>query len=59
MSPLPEVELLNLSRIRQAIAMHAAGKIPGKPYVQFGAGVKTAMPPWSVRMRVLRTRIIG
>ena len=40
----PEVEAFDLSHILQAIALHEAGKIPGKLYVQFVMGVKNAMP---------------
>lgn len=40
----PEVEAFDLSHILQAIAMHEAGKLPGKLYVQFVMGVKNAMP---------------
>lgn len=39
----PEVEAFDLSHILQAIAMHEAGKLPGKLYVQFVMGVKNAM----------------
>lgn len=40
----PEVEAFDLSHILQAIALHEAGKLPGKLYVQFVMGVKNAMP---------------
>jgi 3-keto-5-aminohexanoate cleavage enzyme len=40
----PEVEAFDLSHLLQAIAMHEAGKLPGKLYVQFVMGVKNAMP---------------
>lgn len=40
----PEVEAFDLSHVLQAIAMHKAGKISGKLYVQFVMGVKNAMP---------------
>lgn len=40
----PEVEAFDLSHVLQAIAMHKAGKLPGKLYVQFVMGVKNAMP---------------
>lgn len=40
----PEVEAFDLSHILQAIAMHKAGKLQGKLYVQFVMGVKNAMP---------------
>ncbi|SFD53571.1 BKACE family enzyme [Roseivivax sediminis] len=40
----PEIEAFDLSHILQAIAMHDAGKLPGKLYVQFVMGVKNAMP---------------
>ena len=40
----PEVEAFDLGHILQAIAMHKAGKIPGRLYVQFVMGVKNAMP---------------
>jgi uncharacterized protein (DUF849 family) len=40
----PEIEAFDLSHIFQAVAMHKAGKLPGKLYVQFVMGVKNAMP---------------
>ena len=40
----PEIEAFDLSHIHQAVAMHKAGKLPGKLYVQFVMGVKNAMP---------------
>ena len=40
----PEVEAFDLSHILQAIAMHKAGALYGKLYVQFVMGVKNAMP---------------
>ena len=40
----PEIEAFDLSHIFQAVAMHEAGKLPGKLYVQFVMGVKNAMP---------------
>lgn len=40
----PEIEAFDLSHILQAIAMHQAGKLHGKLYVQFVMGVKNAMP---------------
>ena len=40
----PEVEAFDLSHILHAIAMHKAGALPGKLYVQFVMGVKNAMP---------------
>ncbi len=40
----PEIEAFDLSHILQAIAMHDAGTVPGKLYVQFVMGVKNAMP---------------
>ncbi|MEO0771684.1 MAG: 3-keto-5-aminohexanoate cleavage protein [Pseudomonadota bacterium] len=40
----PEVEAFDLSHILQAIAMHEAGRLYGKLYVQFVMGVKNAMP---------------
>lgn len=40
----PEIEAFDLSHIHQAVAMHRAGKLPGKLYVQFVMGVKNAMP---------------
>ncbi|WP_299878793.1 3-keto-5-aminohexanoate cleavage protein [uncultured Sulfitobacter sp.] len=40
----PEIEAFDLSHILQAIAMHKAGVLPGRLYVQFVMGVKNAMP---------------
>ncbi len=40
----PEVEAFDLSHIFQAAKMHADGRIPATPYVQFVMGVKNAMP---------------
>ena len=40
----PEVEAFDLSHIHQAVALHRAGKLHGKLYVQFVMGVKNAMP---------------
>ena len=40
----PEIEAFDLSHIFQAVAMHKAGKLPGKLYVQFVMGVRNAMP---------------
>lgn len=40
----PEVEAFDLSHVFQAVALHKAGKLPGKLYVQFVMGVKNAMP---------------
>ena len=40
----PEIEAFDLSHILQAIAMHMAGTLPGRLYVQFVMGVKNAMP---------------
>ncbi len=40
----PEIEAFDLSHIHQAVALHKAGKLPGKLYVQFVMGVKNAMP---------------
>jgi 3-keto-5-aminohexanoate cleavage enzyme len=40
----PEIEAFDLSHILQAIALHGAGTLPGKLYVQFVMGVKNAMP---------------
>ena len=40
----PEIEAFDLSHILQAVALHKAGKLPGKLYVQFVMGVKNAMP---------------
>jgi uncharacterized protein (DUF849 family) len=40
----PEIEAFDLSHIHQAIAMHKAGILPGKLYIQFVMGVKNAMP---------------
>ncbi len=40
----PEVEAFDLSHILQAIALHQAGGLYGKLYVQFVMGVKNAMP---------------
>ena len=41
---VPEVEAFDLSHILQAAAMHADGRLPGLPYVQFVMGVRNAMP---------------
>lgn len=41
---LPEIEAFDLSHIHQAAAMHADGRLPRQPYVQFVMGVKNAMP---------------
>lgn len=40
----PEIEAFDLSHILQAIALHEAGALHGKLYVQFVMGVKNAMP---------------
>ena len=40
----PEVEAFDLSHLFQAAAMHADGRIPETPYVQFVMGVRNAMP---------------
>ncbi len=40
----PEIEAFDLSHIHQAAKMHADGRIPGTPYIQFVMGVKNAMP---------------
>ncbi len=40
----PEIEAFDLSHILHAIAMHKAGKLFGRLYVQFVMGVKNAMP---------------
>jgi len=40
----PEIEAFDLSHIHQAVAMHKAGRLPGKLYIQFVMGVKNAMP---------------
>ncbi|WP_432817079.1 3-keto-5-aminohexanoate cleavage protein [Sulfitobacter sp. JB4-11] len=40
----PEIEAFDLSHILQAIALHKAGALPGRLYVQFVMGVKNAMP---------------
>ncbi len=40
----PEIEAFDLSHILRAIAMHKAGVLPGRLYVQFVMGVKNAMP---------------
>lgn len=40
----PEIEAFDLSHIHQAVALHRAGTLPGKLYVQFVMGVKNAMP---------------
>ncbi len=40
----PEVEAFDLSHIFTAARMHADGRIPDTPYVQFVMGVKNAMP---------------
>ena len=40
----PEIEAFDLSHILQAIAMHGAGALYGRLYVQFVMGVKNAMP---------------
>lgn len=40
----PEVEAFDLSHIHQAAAMHADGRLPATPYVQFVMGVRNAMP---------------
>lgn len=41
---LPEIEAFDLSHIHHAARMHADGRLPAKPYVQFVMGVKNAMP---------------
>jgi len=41
---LPEIEAFDLSHIFQAAAMHADGRLPARPYIQFVMGVKNAMP---------------
>ncbi|MFN3224844.1 MAG: 3-keto-5-aminohexanoate cleavage protein [Hyphomicrobiales bacterium] len=40
----PEIEAFDLSHIHQAAKMHADGRIPNTPYIQFVMGVKNAMP---------------
>lgn len=40
----PEIEAFDLSHIFQAAKMHADGRLPEVPYVQFVIGVKNAMP---------------
>ena len=40
----PEIEAFDLSHIFQAARMHADGRLPARPYVQFVMGVKNAMP---------------
>jgi uncharacterized protein (DUF849 family) len=40
----PEIEAFDLSHILQAAKMHADGRLPERPYVQFVMGVKNAMP---------------
>ncbi len=40
----PEIEAFDLSHILQAIAMHNAGNLYGKLYIQFVMGVQNAMP---------------
>lgn len=40
----PEIEAFDLSHIFQAAKMHADGRLPATPYVQFVMGVKNAMP---------------
>jgi uncharacterized protein (DUF849 family) len=40
----PEIEVFDLSHIFQAARMHADGRLPDLPYVQFVMGVKNAMP---------------
>ena len=40
----PEIEAFDLSHIFQAAKMHADGRLPRVPYVQFVMGVKNAMP---------------
>lgn len=40
----PEIEAFDLSHILQAVALHKAGMLPGRLYVQFVMGVKNAMP---------------
>lgn len=40
----PEIEVFDLSHIHQAAAMHRAGKLYGRLYVQFVMGIKNAMP---------------
>ena len=40
----PEIEAFDLSHIFQAAKMHADGRLPDVPYVQFVMGVKNAMP---------------
>ena len=41
---IPEIEAFDLSHIFQAAKMHADGRLPTPPYVQFVMGVKNAMP---------------
>jgi len=41
---LPEIEAFDLSHIHQTALMHADGRLPKTPYVQFVMGVKNAMP---------------
>ena len=41
---MPEIEAFDLSHIFQAAKMHADGRLPRVPYVQFVMGVKNAMP---------------
>ena len=41
---VPEIECFDLSHIFQAARMHADGRLPRTPYVQFVLGVRNAMP---------------
>ncbi len=57
---VPEIEAFDLSHILQAIAMHRAGKLFGRLYVQFVMGVKNAMPVdrdvFDFYVRIMRER---
>lgn len=60
---VPEVEAFDLSHILQAVALHKAGRLYGKLYVQFVMGVKNAMPAdrdvFDFYVKIMRERAPG
>ena len=59
----PEIEAFDLSHVLQAIAMHEAGILYGKLYIQFVMGVKNAMPAdrevFDFYVRLVKERATG
>ncbi len=52
---VPEIECFDLSHLYQAAAMHADGRLAGRPYCQFVMGVRNAMPVDRVAFDAMRT----